>query len=84
MTSFYKPTLQRTLSHVIEAREHACPYKNMCQEGQSILTNFWVKDKTVHLCYMIKINDFFEEKEMIGDIDTIPRFWHYRSCPFEF
>lgn len=84
ISAFYKPTLKRTLSYAIEAREHACPYMNMCEEGQSILTNFWMNGKSIHLSYMIKVNGLFEEKEISGDIEEIPRFWDYRSCPFEF
>lgn len=84
MASFYKPTLRRTLSHVVQAKDDAFPYQKICQEGESILTNFWVKDNMACISYMIKINGLFEEKEMTGNISTIPRFWKYRSCPFDF
>jgi hypothetical protein len=79
------PTLSRTLSHSSNADQDVRVYMEICQEGESILKNFWCnKDGEVTLEYITKKNgQFIEYKINKVHISKINQTWRYNGEKFE-
>lgn len=80
--------LMRTLSHVETADMFAEPYKNLCQSGDSILTNYFksAKTNTVTFSY-IKLDQNGDWKTYVDEFrsgDNFVPFWKYDSCLYKF
>lgn len=80
--------LMRTLSHGETAEMFAEPYKNMCQIGDSILTNYFKSSKTGSITYSyIRLDENGEWKTYIDEFrssDHFIPFWKYDSCHYKF
>lgn len=77
------PTLSWSLSHEDIALEHARPYEEKCNEGDTIFYNYYVNQhKMMTLSYLRKEGDQFKQYTMNGKVETIPRNWTYYAVPF--
>ena len=79
------PTLSRTLSHSDSADHDIRMYMEICQEGESILKNFWCNgDGEVTLEYITKKNDKFTEYKINQvHISKINQSWRYNGEKFD-
>lgn len=80
--------LMRTLSHNETADMFAEPYKNLCQIGDTILTNYFKSSKTNAVTYSyIRLDDNGEWKTYINEYrlgEEFTPFWKYDSCLYKF
>lgn len=77
------PTLSWSLSHEDQALEQATPYKEKCNEGDTIFYNYFVNHKKfMTLSYLRKEGDQFKQYTMNGPLETIPQNWTYYAVPF--
>ncbi len=80
--------LMRTLSHVETAEMCAEPYKNLCQSGDAILTNYFKSSKsnTITFSY-IKLDQNGDWRTYVDEFcsdDHFVPFWKYDSCLYKF
>lgn len=77
------PTLSWSLSHEDQALQLAQPYKEKCNEGDTIFYNYFVNQKKfMTLSYLRKEDDQFKQYTMNGPMETIPQNWTYYAVPF--
>jgi hypothetical protein len=79
------PTLERTMSHTAEAEEQASPFFDQCQEGETILANYFIDQGGMgHVDYYTRENGVIVMKH-IRVQETVLRAmpWTYETTPFK-
>ena len=79
------PVLERTMSHTAEAEEQARPFFDQCQEGETILANYFIDQAgTGHVDYYTRENGVIVMKH-IRVQETVLRAmpWTYETTPFK-
>ncbi len=79
------PALERTMSHTAEAEEQARPFFDRCQEGETILANYFIDQGGMgHVDYYTRENDVIVMKH-IRVQETVLRAmpWTYETTSFK-
>ena len=79
------PVLERTMSHTAEAEEQARPFFDLCQEGETILANYFIdRSGTGHVDYYTRENGVIVMKH-IRVQETVLRAmpWTYETTSFK-
>jgi hypothetical protein len=79
------PALERTMSHTTEAEEQARPFFDQCQEGETILANYFIDQAGIgHVDYYTRENGEIVMKH-IRVQETVLRAmpWTYETTTFK-
>ena len=79
------PALERSMSHTAEAEEQARPFFDRCQEGETILANYFIDQSGMgHVDYYTRENGMIVMKH-IRVQETVLRAmpWTYETTPFK-
>lgn len=79
------PVLERTMSHTVEAEEQARPFFDQCQEGETILANYFIDQGGMgHVDYYTRENGVIVMKHIRVQervLRTMP--WTYETTSFK-
>lgn len=75
--------LRRTLSYINDTYDHALTYANECNEGDTILINYFMdQENRVIGHYLQKIKGEMVQREFEESLRNVQLNWTFDLCPF--